>query len=239
LFIKPSNFLKKTQPFATRWKGIVVDNADPRKLGRVKCQIPGLIVGTPEQLPWVFRRSKSFLGGDATSGEFSVPKLNSELIINFPFKDPYTSEYIGYWESIATHPTLFDENYPNTYGFLDEIGNFIKINKTTKEIKINHNSGTFILVKADGSLDLTGLGKLIATISGDITLTSVTKAKITAPKVEIGSAGVGTLDNRVKQDKAVGDLTIVTPVGPAAPIKASPQYSIVAKNTADLEGIKA
>jgi len=221
----------------------------------VKCNIPGLIEGSKEQLPWVFRRSNSLLGGTGKDGGFAVPKMGSELEVIFPFEDPYTPVYVGYWESRATHPTAFDEDYPNILGYADEEGNSFSLNRKSQEVKVTHSSGTFVLVDKDGNLNLEGVAKLVSTIKDEINLTGEKgltavlqaalsleageEATITAPKVEMGSESVGVLDNRVKQDQALAKITVQTPVGPAAPVSAAPQFSQLQKNTQDLNGIKA
>ncbi len=222
MLIKPSQVLRKSQPFTVPWHGVVVDNADPKKISRIKCNIPGLIEGTKDELPWCFRKKGSFLG------DVNVPILGTQVMIRFPYKDVYTLSYEPTLDSSLVHETEFDEDYPGTYGLLDEIGNLIKVNRVSKEVTIKHNSGTFILVKADGEINLTGLAKFITSITGDISIDGKAKmdvalaglfalvakgnATITGAKVEIGTPSTGVLDNRIKTDKALPvALAVIAP----------------------------
>jgi len=184
-YIKPTNVLKR------HYKGVVKDNLDPKKLGRLKIEIKGLFEGDKESLPFCFPKVSDFLGGSTLSGSVSIPNIDAELEIVFPFNDIYSPYYVGYWRSNKTKLTLFEEDYPNSYGFQDEVGNIFKINKLKKTLDIIHSSGTKISIIEDGSLTFEGV-KLIEIKSTDNTLIDSQK------KVDIKSKEDMTIDSLKK-----------------------------------------
>lgn len=153
MLLKLIDSIKKTKNLKFPQKGIVVSNNDPKKLGRVKATVKGVYEETDiNKLPWILPKMSAGLGGGNTSSSFFVPEVGNELIIEFPYDDVYFPVFTGYWESSVVHKTLFDENYPETYGFQDSTGNHIKINKTLKTAEIKHSSGVTITIDQNGKL---------------------------------------------------------------------------------------
>ena len=114
------------------YRAWVVENDDPMKLGRVKCQCPFRWGNDQpiEKLPWIFPLNPFGSGGKKTNSSFEVPEIDSELLICFPFDDEYVPFYIGYVQSTLTHQEeLFDVSYPETYGKTDSQMQWIRVNK--------------------------------------------------------------------------------------------------------------
>lgn len=171
---KPMKILSK--PFS----GKVVENIDPKKLGRIKCEIEGIFEGEVETLPWIFPKHSS-------PTNFKVPKLEELLLIEFPYNDIYHPFYTGHWHNETNHDVYFDDDYPDTSGFkLDNLKG--KFNEKTKEGELEHISGTKATIKEDGSLEIilskditiTIEGKFEQTIKGDMAFTTEGKYSITA-----------------------------------------------------------
>lgn len=129
--LKPQNLLRYPA------KGIVVYNNDPKKLGRIKCHIEGLVesdatsdVDQIAELPWCYPKYGFQLGGKNDSSAFVVPELNSEIFIEFPYNDVYFPFYTSHMKSDATMPAnIWDTHYPNVYGWMDSIGQFLRVDK--------------------------------------------------------------------------------------------------------------
>jgi phage baseplate assembly protein gpV len=157
LLAKPYKWItEKQNRKSVSYKGTVVDNNDPLKIGRVRVRVfemygnPAIEQYIPdEDLPWINQRPNSFLGGTSS---FAVPELNAELIIEYPSSDPHFGYYKGGINSIANRNTFFDISYPNSYGFIDSENNYVRIDKTLHTIQVGHSSGTTVTINADGSV---------------------------------------------------------------------------------------
>lgn len=132
---KIAEHLSHTDNLKYPHKGRVLktDEEEPLKLGRVKCVVKGLYedtAGDLEKIPWHYPQNPYGLGGRPDSSWFSVPELESEVTVVFPFGDIYHPYYQGYWQSDLTHQhLLFNEDYPHSYGFIDSTTEWFKVNK--------------------------------------------------------------------------------------------------------------
>ncbi len=112
-------------------RGVVVDNKDPKMLGRVKCEIIGRWpINEKKKLPWCFPLTNFSLGGSMKTSGFSVPEIGTEVVVIFPYNDEYAPFYTGFNQNEVTHQTpLFDEDYPESYGHCDSQMSWVKTNK--------------------------------------------------------------------------------------------------------------
>lgn len=154
MLIKLIEHLHKGGNLRIPHKGTVIFNNDPRKLGRVKVVIDDLLDGDSVNSPYVYPKSNSMLGGGTNISSFAVPEIGSELIVEFESDDIYFPFYTGYWQSDMTHQRLFDEQYPQTYGSMDSIGNFIKIDKSDGSVLVQHTSGSKVILAKDGTVKI-------------------------------------------------------------------------------------
>jgi hypothetical protein len=141
--------LKKPQ------KGKVVYNLDPLKLGRIKCYVRGIYEDSDHtKLPWAFPKNPTGLGGKPDCSSFCVPEIDSEVTIVFPFGDENTPFYDGYWQSkLTTQSSLFSKDYPNTYGWVDSVIEWFRINKIEPSLEFFRSTlGDLIRIDKDGNL---------------------------------------------------------------------------------------
>jgi hypothetical protein len=133
--------------------GVVVDNNDPLKLGRVRCTIEGLI-SDGVNAPWILRSSSSFLGGNTTTGQFAVPEVGSQLKVEFPYADIYAPEYTGYWNGSNSIPSESAVGYPDKV-VLVQIGELVATyDKPTQKLEIKHPSGSKITILQNGDIEV-------------------------------------------------------------------------------------
>jgi hypothetical protein len=153
MLIKPFTPLLKEQvdPVAMTYIGNVVDNNDPKKLGRVRVQISLYADLKPESIPWASPLLASH-GNSQEYGGLNVPEIGSQVRVTFPSKDYTAPYYSGAELNETTRTTFFDDDYPNTYGYKDSVGNFIKINKERGTAQLQHSSSTNVQVTPDGSI---------------------------------------------------------------------------------------
>lgn len=173
------NFIEqvcKVNNLALPQRGIVVYNKDPKKLGRVKCIVDGLIESEDYNvLPWVYPRNPYGLGGGGKktpyNSTFIVPEVGTELELCFPYGDIYHPMYTGFWQSYLTHQTGFDSDYPESYGFRDSTGSYIKVNKAQGYVKEKHGpSQSYIDVDRDGNVTIHISGQLRLDVEKDIVI---------------------------------------------------------------------
>lgn len=153
--IELSDFLQPSNMLDLEYRGIVVENDDPRRLGRVKVQIDGLFEATDTTvLPWVAQRAPMMFGGAPFMSGMVVPEIGAELTIVFPFRDEYFPFYTGYWQSDETVNGRFNDGYPDSYGFGDSQGTSVKVNKARGDIEFIHQSGMQANINPDGELEV-------------------------------------------------------------------------------------
>lgn len=173
MLIKVPDWAKQNRNLFFPHQGTVVYNEDDKKIGRIKVVIPEFlsvidIKNEGYKLPWIYPLTSYFLGGSSNSILFSVPEVGSKVTVIFPFDDIYFGFYIGHWHSTAKHPTTFDEDYPNSYGWLDSTGTYQRVNKAQQYIEFFHVSGTRIRIYDDGSMEVFATGKVDFVNADDI-----------------------------------------------------------------------
>lgn len=153
MLIKPFSPLIKEQvdPTAMSYIGNVVDNNDPKKLGRLKVQISAYADLKPEALPWASPLLASH-GNSQEYGGINIPEIGSQVRITFPSKDLTAPYYSGAELNETTRTTFFDDDYPHTYGYKDSVGNFVRVNKEKGTAHFQHSSTTNMQVAPDGSI---------------------------------------------------------------------------------------
>ncbi len=172
MLFKFTDFYKKNRNINFPHRGIVVDNDDPKKLGRIKVKIPQLLeIDDNAKLPWIQPDNPYGLGGRVDTSEFSVPEINSEVTVHFPFEDIYFGYYKGYWQNTAhSHQILFDEDYPESYGKIDSNVSWWKVNKKKKYTEHFHVSKHTAIVDKEGNSQVYYPGTVDLTIDGDLNL---------------------------------------------------------------------
>ena len=156
MLIKPFSILFKEQKdIATMsYLGLVEDNNDPEKIGRLKVRIAPYSELSTEEIPWAYPKLGTH-GNSAEYGGLNVPELGSQVRVDFPSKDLTAPYYSGAELNAVNRTTFFDEDYPHTYGYKDSTGNFMRINKERGTVHIQHNTSTNAQVAPDGSIKVT------------------------------------------------------------------------------------
>lgn len=155
----------------------VVDNNDPRKLGRIRARIDLIFDGIPDDaLPWAIPRFQHAdgaynPGGDALdrSGTFMVPKVKHKVSLKFPDADPHRPVWGPYTvdEQVSLPETL--KNYPNRAVLKFDNGMYIIVDTTTNEVFFNNAGDLDVTILGDVNQYIVGNQQLIVTGSkGDI-----------------------------------------------------------------------
>ena len=156
MLIKPINaFLKdNVDPATLDYLGMVEDNNDPEKLGRIRVRIsPYADFPSTEDLPWACPILGS-CGNSSNSGGLNIPEIGSQVRVYFPSHDLTAPYYRGAELNEVNRTTFFDDDYPNSYGYKDSTGNFYKIDKAKKTVQFQHSSSSNLRVAPDGSIQV-------------------------------------------------------------------------------------
>lgn len=78
------------------YPGLVVDNLDPKKRGRVKVEIPGLCEPSTD---WALPIGGAHSSGEANRGGFDPPKKGSAVVVAFLDGDVDHPVYLGGWRA--------------------------------------------------------------------------------------------------------------------------------------------
>jgi len=140
--------------------GIVVNNNDPDKQGKCQIRVYGVFgEEVPDNdLPWALP-DFGFIG--STLGSFVVPPNGALVKVYFDRGDIYLPHYTTKAVNINSQPTQKDVDYPdNMVMFETDEGDYFTINRKSKETTFHHNSGTKVLINADGSTEIFSIGDL-------------------------------------------------------------------------------
>lgn len=182
----PSKELKK-------WTGIVVNNCDPDKIGRVQVKIYGYYDDLAiNNIPWAVPDVQSWT---STKGNFVVPELNTILRGYFDngdemkpvydslaFNSAYTSKEGDFFEWYTR-----TEDYPHTMVlFQTDQKDYLVMNKKTGEIAFTHHTGSVIRIDSDGNLDIGtsiysgGAANMNVNVSGNVNINSFGNTTLSA-----------------------------------------------------------
>lgn len=188
--------------------GIVTNNKDPEKLGRVKVKFPCL--NESDESHWA--RVSTFMAGK-DRGAFFLPEVEDEVIVAFDNGDIHHPYVIGSLWNGVDKPIEDNSNGENNIRKIKSRSGheiiFGDDNKGKKEkVEIHSNSGhTIILDDSSGGekieiKDKSGNNSIsIDSTQNSINITSQMKLNIKSTDVTIESDGMMTL-------KASGNLTI-------------------------------
>lgn len=185
----------KTPTTKDSYLGIVADNNDPKKLGRVRVLIPLYEDMDLEDYPWACPTLNTFLGNSANSISFSVPEVGSQVRVTFPTKDLYAPYYSGCEMNENNKCTFFDEDYPNCYGTKDSVGNFVKVNKAKETVHMQHSSSLNLQISKNGTFAITNPRGtyLVADNVGNISLNDAKVVNANCAEFDV-KAGTSTMD---------------------------------------------
>lgn len=129
--------------------GVVEDNNDPLKLGRLRVRVDNIHPSDmlTDQLPWVM--SLNFYSSVNLQGNVNIPDIGSTCWVVYPSDDLYSGIYIGCLPNISDE---LAQNYPFSYGFIDRSGSLFIADTDNDCYKIYHVSGSIINLDSKGNL---------------------------------------------------------------------------------------
>ena len=141
-------------------RGVVVDNEDPLKIGRLKIQVPAAYGNQPASLlPWAWPLYKQH-------GEFYIPRVGENVYVEFMATngkpDPSYPIWTGVWKANGEAAGEVNGGSPMEaqYYRVEQTTSghkTIYCDKPGKEyIKIQHKSGSYILFNEAGEIVING-----------------------------------------------------------------------------------
>lgn len=183
------------------YTGKVIDNNDPDKTGKCKIRVFGVFGDEipDNELPWAIP-DFTFIG--STVGNFIVPPVNAIVKVYFDNGEVYLPHYTS--KALTTNlPTQKDIDYPDNMVMWETDDNdYFTINRKSKETTFNHNSGTKILIKKDGSIEITGESKIDIKSTGAMVIES-------AETIDIKHTGILTVDGSTVTPTGKGPLCAI------------------------------
>lgn len=168
MLFKLLDYMKVQDSLRYPHRGVVVDNADPLKLRRIKCVVLTMFEDSnSDVLPWVYPQSPAGLGNGPLLSEFVVPEIGSELVITFPYRDIYFPVYCGFWETGNIIKTIWAADYPESYGFVDSESLMVRVNKTQQTAEVFHPSEGLVHMDQSGNLMLNIPGNFVINVKGN------------------------------------------------------------------------
>jgi uncharacterized protein involved in type VI secretion and phage assembly len=173
--------------FPYQYRGVVLDNVDPDKLGRIKVQVFGIFTEdiATAKLPWAVPAQPIFSGSGSGFGHFAVPEIDSQVFVFFEGGDVYQPVY---WAEAPNRvlglPSERTTNYPNRRIIKTKAGLGIYIDDTAKEIRIIHPTGKYIQMDSSGSIVISAKDVTI-NASGDTTVTATGDVSITGARIDL------------------------------------------------------
>jgi hypothetical protein len=145
------------------YRGVVVDNADPKKYGRVKINVFGVFDGIETlHIPWAKPAMPVFRGSGSGYGYSSVPEVGAYVWCFFEVGDLYQPVFFAEApDGVHGLPTERITNYPNRIVWKTKTGISIYVDDTSKEIKVTHPEGATITIDGTGNITLDSSGNII------------------------------------------------------------------------------
>ncbi|HOB26244.1 MAG TPA: phage baseplate assembly protein V, partial [Bacilli bacterium] len=139
--------------FTGIYVGLVVDNDDPKKLGRLKISVPSVYGNIEkEDLPW---SEPCFPYGYTDQGIFFIPELNSLVSVMFINGSPYKPLWLGtiFRENENVVPSEAKDIYPDRKIIKTNSG-YLMFDDDSQYIELKHRSGSRIAVTKDGDITI-------------------------------------------------------------------------------------
>jgi uncharacterized protein involved in type VI secretion and phage assembly len=175
--------------------GIVTDNDDPERLGRVKLRFPTMSAGYESHWARV-----AAPGNGASRGMVWIPEVNDEVLVAFEGGDRQRPFVVGgLWNGTDTPPPIEVENGKlNGRHLVSRDGNLVsmwdKPGNSSLGMQTAGEEVVLLLSRTDRELSGTSEGKIVLTATSDIEINATGKVKISGDGgVEISSSAQAKL----------------------------------------------
>jgi len=174
--------------------GDVVNNEDPKKIGRCRIRVFGKFDSIEDaDLPWASPRRGLSFGKDGGSGQFSTPKKDAVVHVKFNNGNIYSPEYYSIQELATDLKDEISGSYQNAHSVIYDDDEKLRVYYTKqkgltlylKESRINIANDNSIVIEHKGTsaiIELRG-NNITITADSEINLTGGSRIKASAPEV--------------------------------------------------------
>jgi uncharacterized protein involved in type VI secretion and phage assembly len=197
--------------------GIVINNKDPEKLGRIKVRIPR--ISGEEESNWA--RIVTFMGGKER-GAFFLPEVDDEVIVAFEYGDINMPYVIGSLWNGKDKPPEQNANGKNNIRIIkSRSGHIIKlddtennekieiVDKTEKNKIIIDTNNNKISINSDKDIELSAPNGKVIINAMDVEVSSTASTKIKASSdMDLKASANVSLNGAIVDIKASGIMNI-------------------------------
>jgi hypothetical protein len=183
------------------YRGVVegTDALEDVKRGRCRIRVYGVhsqitvasvTEGIPtEELPWAEPVFGLLEGSSGGYGLFCIPQIGSHVFVFFENGNHMLPRYFGSAPAATDFPTELETHYPENIVLKTHGGHLIEVDSYTgdERIRIEHATGTGVLMTKDGDLVLTVTGQKIVYVTGDCTISVSGNCTVTANIIRLNN----------------------------------------------------
>ncbi|ATB39032.1 phage tail protein [Cystobacter fuscus] len=170
-----------------KYRGFVVDNEDPEKLGRLRVMVPSVLGEEPS--PWALPCMP--FGGLAGQGWFLLPEVDAQVWVEFEEGDVRRPIWTGtFWQKSADVPEPAAKTPPTTRLLQTPGGHVLQFDDEPDQerLLLHHPSGAEVSLEPKGSIALTDAEG--ATVVLDAEAKTLRIEDSHGNSVQLGSSGV-------------------------------------------------
>lgn len=222
-----------SQPVGNHQPGLVTDNHDPEKLGRVKVKFYWQKGG--ETTPWIRIANPLAGGSNPVHGFYFIPEIDDEVMVGFEDNNPDKPFVVGSVYHKNTAPTEWSDSKNQVKAIRTRSGNQIYLFDKDGKEEIRILNKSFDDPVNLLSLTLEGDGKITIQTKGEL----VMKAKSIDMQADEGikiTSGKAT-EVQAQQMSVKADQTIKMQSGQATEIKAM-DLKVSADNAINMKGMQ-
>ena len=144
-----------------KYRGIVTDNKDPQKRGRLKLHVPSVLAD--QDTDWALPCLP--YGGFDQQGMFMIPQVDAQVWVEFEEGDIHRPIWVGtFWQQESDVPEDAAKEEPTTRLFQTKSGHILQFDdeEGEEQIRLFHRADAEMLIDKNGSIFLedTSGGKL-------------------------------------------------------------------------------
>jgi uncharacterized protein involved in type VI secretion and phage assembly len=192
---------RSQEQYFGKYRGLVVDNADPDNRARIKVHVPS-VTGPDEVSHWA--EPCLPFGGLADQGLFMVPEIGAQVWIEFEEGNVSKPIWTGTtWQQSADVPSEAADASPQMRQLKTPSGHSLEFNDTEgdEEIRLYHPADAELKIDKDGVVQLTDAAGAVLTLNA--AASSVTVEDSNGNSLVMEAAGVTVSDasgNEVKME---------------------------------------